>query len=184
MCWGSLAQRSEVSRQSILRFVDTVPDGPGQYKIFDINLRQNFYTREIITESLERANVLKINDEELVVVARMFGLQGTDLEAKCRTLLTDYHLDMVILTCGENGSYIFTPATPDCPLGGTSFMETPRVEVSDTIGAGDSFTGTLVASLIEGMPVRQAHARAVKVSAYVCTQPGAMPILPDSVKQG
>ena len=128
--------------------------------------------------------MLKINDEELVVVARMFGLQGTDLEAKCRTLLTDYHLDMVILTCGENGSYIFTPATPDCPLGGTSFMETPRVEVSDTIGAGDSFTGTLVASLIEGMPVRQAHARAVKVSAYVCTQPGAMPILPDSVKQG
>ena len=184
VCWGSLAQRSDVSRQSILRFVDTVPDGPGQYKIFDINLRQNFYTREVITESLERANVLKINDEELVVVARMFGLQGTDLEAKCRTLLTDYHLDMLILTCGENGSYIFTPATPDCPLGGTSFMETPRVEVSDTIGAGDSFTGTLVASLIEGMPVRQAHARAVKVSAYVCTQPGAMPILPDSVKQG
>ena len=184
VCFGSLAQRHPASRSTIHRFLDTMPDGDGQYKIFDINLRQNFYTREVITESLERANVLKINDEELVVVARMFGLQGTDLEAKCRTLLTDYHLDMVILTCGENGSYIFTPATPDCPLGGTSFMETPRVEVSDTIGAGDSFTGTLVASLIEGMPVRQAHARAVKVSAYVCTQPGAMPILPDSVKQG
>lgn len=182
VCWGSLAQRNVVSRESIYRFLDATPEDC--MKIFDINLRQNFYTREVITESLERANVLKINDEELVVVARMFGLQGTDLEAKCRTLLTDYHLDMLILTCGENGSYIFTPATPDCPLGGTSFMETPRVEVSDTIGAGDSFTGTLVASLIEGMPVRQAHARAVKVSAYVCTQPGAMPILPDSVKQG
>lgn len=183
VCWGSLAQRSEASRQSILRFVDTVPEGHGQYKIFDINLRQSFYTKEIITESLRRANVLKINDEELVVVARMFGLAGTDLEAKCRTLLADYELDMVILTCGENGSYIFTPATDDCPLGGTSFMQTPHVEVSDTIGAGDSFTGTLVASLLEGMDVRQAHARAVKVSAYVCTQPGAMPILPESIKE-
>lgn len=182
VCWGSLAQRSECSRQSILKFVDTVPAGLGQYKIFDINLRQNFYTKEVIIESLQRANVLKINDEELVVVARMFGLQGTDLEAKCRTLLTEYKLDMVILTCGENGSYIFTPTTEDHPLGGTSFMETPRVKVSDTIGAGDSFTGTLVASLIEGLDIRKAHARAVRVSAYVCTQAGAMPILPDEVK--
>ena len=145
-------------------------------------MRQNFYTKEIITESLQRANVLKINDEELVIVARLFGLQGTDLEAKARVLLTTYNLNMVILTCGENGSYIFTPATDDCPLGGTSFLETPKVKVSDTIGAGDSFTGTLVASLIEGMPIRDAHARAVRVSAYVCTQAGAMPILPDDVK--
>lgn len=182
VCWGSLAQRSECSQKSILQFVDTVPDGPGQYKIFDINLRQNFYTKEIITESLQRANVLKINDEELVIVARLFGLQGTDLEAKARVLLTTYNLNMVILTCGENGSYIFTPANDDCPLGGTSFLETPKVKVSDTIGAGDSFTGTLVASLIEGMPIRDAHARAVRVSAYVCTQAGAMPILPDDVK--
>lgn len=183
VCWGSLAQRSNCSRQSILKFVDTVPNGPGQYKIFDINLRQSFYSKEVITESLQRANVLKINDEELVVVARMFGLQGTDLEAKCRTLLTDYQLDMLILTCGENGSYIFTPATSENPLGGTSFFETPKVKVSDTIGAGDSFTGTFVASLIEGMPIRQAHARAVRVSAYVCTQAGAMPLLPDEVKE-
>ena len=182
VCWGSLAQRSECSRRSILKFVDTVPSGRGQYKIFDINLRQNFYTKEIIIDSLQRANVLKINDEELVIVARMFGLQGTDLEAKCRTLLTEYQLDMVILTCGENGSYIFTPACEANPLGGTSFMETPHVKVSDTIGAGDSFTGTFVASLIEGLGIREAHARAVRVSAYVCTQAGAMPILPEEVK--
>ena len=182
VCWGSLAQRSEVSRKSILQFVDAVPDGEGQYKIFDINLRQNFYTKEVIIESLQRANVLKINDEELVIVARMFGLQGTDLEAKCRTLLQNFHLGMLILTCGENGSYIFTPDTADCPLGGTSFMETPKVKVNDTIGAGDSFTGTLVASLIEGLPIREAHARAVRVSAYVCTQAGAMPVLPEEVK--
>ena len=77
---------------------------------------------------------------------------------------------------------VTSPATDDCPLGGTSFLETPKVKVSDTIGAGDSFTGTLVASLIEGMPIRDAHARAVRVSAYVCTQAGAMPILPDDVK--
>ena len=94
-CFGSLAQRNEVSRTSINRFLDTMPDGDGQLKIFDINLRQGFYTKEIIRESCQRCNVLKINDEELVAISRMFGYPGIDLQDKCWILLAKYNLKML-----------------------------------------------------------------------------------------
>ena len=174
-CFGSLAQRNEVSRTSINRFLDTMPDGDGQLKIFDINLRQGFYTKEIIRESCQRCNVLKINDEELVAISRMFGYPGIDLQDKCWILLAKYNLKMLILTCGTNGSYVFTP-------GVVSFQETPRVPVADTVGAGDSFTAAFCASILNGKPVPEAHKLAVEVSAYVCTQSGAMPELPVVLK--
>ena len=175
VCFGSLAQRSVVSRETINRFLDVMPDGEGQYKIFDINLRQGFYTKEILCNSMSKCNILKINDEELVAVSRMFGYPGIDLQDKCWILLAKYNLKMLILTCGVNGSYVFTP-------GNVSFVETPRVEVADTVGAGDSFTATFVAAILRGKPVGEAHKLAVEASAYVCTQNGAMPVLPDSLK--
>ena len=171
VCFGSLAQRSEVSRNTIHRFLDTMPDEEGRYKVFDINLRQGFFTKEIITESIRRCNILKINDEELITISRLFGYPGIDLQNKCWLLLSKYNLKMLILTCGVNGSYVFTP-------GEVSFIDTPKVEVADTVGAGDSFTGAFVASILRGKSVREAHELAVKVSAYVCTQNGAMPVLP------
>lgn len=152
-----------------------MPDGDGQLKIFDINLRQGFYTKEIIRESCQRCNVLKINDEELVAISRMFGYPGIDLQDKCWILLAKYNLKMLILTCGTNGSYVFTP-------GVVSFQETPRVPVADTVGAGDSFTAAFCASLLKGKSVPEAHKLAVEVSAYVCTQSGAMPELPQVLK--
>lgn len=172
VCFGSLAQRSAVSRQTIGRFLDTMPDGEGQYRIFDINLRQGFYTQEVLCESFRRCNILKINDEELIAVSRMFGYPGIDLQDKCWILLAKYDLRMLILTCGVNGSYVFTP-------GSVSFVETPRVEVADTVGAGDSFTAAFVSALLSGRSVGDAHRLAVDVSAYVCTQHGAMPLLPE-----
>lgn len=175
VCFGSLAQRNEVSRVSINRFLDAMPDGDEQLKIFDINLRQGFYTKEIIRESCQRCNVLKINDEELVAISRMFGYPGIDLQDKCWILLAKYNLKMLILTCGTNGSYVFTP-------GVVSFQETPRVPVADTVGAGDSFTAAFCASLLKGKSVPEAHKLAVEVSAYVCTQSGAMPELPQVLK--
>ena len=176
VCFGSLAQRSVVSRETINRFLDVMPDGEGQYKIFDINLRQGFYTKEIICESMRKCNILKINDEELVTVSRMFGYPGIDLQDKCWILLAKYNLKMLILTCGVNGSYVFTP-------GEISFVETPKVEVADTVGAGDSFTAAFVASILKGLPIPEAHKLAVETSAFVCTQNGAMPVLPDSLKE-
>ena len=175
VCFGSLAQRNEVSRTSINRFLDTMPDGEGQLKIFDINLRQGFFTKDIIRDSCQRCNVLKINDEELVAISRLFGCPGIDLQDKCWILLAKYNLKMLILTCGTNGSYVFTP-------GVVSFQETPKVPVADTVGAGDSFTATFTAALLKGKSVPEAHKLAVEVSAYVCTQSGAMPELPQVLK--
>ena len=174
VCFGSLAQRSEGSHNTIQSFLDAMPDGDGIYRIFDINLRQDFYNREILCESLEKCNVLKINDEELSIVGRMFGYTGQDMRETCMKLLEDYGLKMLILTCGVAGSHVFTRDS-------VSFRETPKVSVADTVGAGDSFTGAFIAALLKGKTVEDAHGLAVDVSAYVCTQSGAMPVLPASL---
>lgn len=174
VCFGSLAQRSEVSHNTIQSFLDAMSDGDGIYRIFDINLRQDFYNREILCESLGKCNVLKINDEELSIVGRMFGYTGQDMRETCMKLLEDYGLKMLILTCGVAGSHVFTRDS-------VSFRETPKVSVADTVGAGDSFTGAFIAALLKGKTVEDAHGLAVDVSAYVCTQSGAMPVLPASL---
>ena len=173
VCFGSLAQRNVVSRETIHKFIDATP--ADCMKIFDINLRQQFYTKEVIQESLKRCNMLKINDEELVIIGRMFGYPGLDIENKCFLILGKYNLDMLVLTCGVNGSYVFTP-------GKVSYQPTPKVEVADTVGAGDSFTGSFCAAILCGKSVEEAHKLAVSVSAFVCTQNGAMPVLPKEFK--
>ena len=171
VCFGSLAQRNVVSRNTINRFLDAMPGKGDSFVVFDVNLRQGFYNKEILCNSMKRCNILKINDEELVTVSRMFGYPGIDLQDKCWILLGKYNLKMLILTCGINGSYVFTP-------GNVSFYATPMVEVADTVGAGDSFTAAFIASLLKGKSVVEAHSLAVHTSAYVCTKNGAMPILP------
>lgn len=173
-CFGSLAQRNVVSRNTINEFLDAMPMEEDTLVVFDVNLRQGFYTKDILCHSMEKCNILKINDEELVTVSRMFGYPGIDLQDKCWILLGKYNLKMLILTCGINGSYVFTP-------GNVSFLPTPKVEVEDTVGAGDSFTAAFIASILKGKSVQEAHHKAVETSAFVCTQKGAMPVLPKSI---
>lgn len=166
LCFGSLAQRSPVSRSTILRFLDSMDSDTE--RIFDINLRQHFYNEEVIEQSLKRTTILKLNDEELPVVCQILGLSGT-AQDQCRQIISRYgNLHMVILTCGAVDSYVFTETE-------TSHMDTPKVTVADTVGAGDSFTAAFVAEYLNGKSIADAHRTAVKVSAYVCTQPGAMP---------
>ncbi|MDE7448583.1 MAG: carbohydrate kinase [Paramuribaculum sp.] len=177
VCFGSLAQRSEVSRNTIRRFLEAVPRREDTLIVFDVNLRQHFYSHEILEESMQLCNVLKINDEELVTVSDMFGLNDkgdADDREICRRLVRDYGLKALILTCGVNGSYVFTPEEE-------SFMPTPKVIVADTVGAGDSFTAAFVSGLLRGFSVREAHELAVATSAFVCSQDGAMPVLPDNL---
>jgi len=185
VCFGSLAQRNKVSRENICQFLADTP--ADCLKICDINLRQQFYSKEILEDSFKLCNILKINDEELVVVNRMFGYErqrvgerssgiGLDMRQTCEKMVQDYGLKMLVLTCGTNGSYVFTDD------GLTSFQDTPKVTVADTVGAGDSFTGSFCACIINGKPVQEAHKIAVKVSAFVCTQNGAMPIVPEELK--
>ena len=146
-----------------------MPQDENSLVVFDVNLRQGFYNKEILCNSMKRCNILKINDEELVTVSRMFGYPGIDLLGK-------YNLKMLILTCGINGSYVFTP-------GNVSFQPTPKVEVADTVGAGDSFTAAFISSILRGKSVAEAHRLAVETSAFVCTRQGAMPILPASITE-
>ena len=176
VCFGSLAQRNVVSRNTINRFLDAMPQTEDSLVVFDVNLRQGFYNKEILCNWMKRCNILKINDEELVTVSRMFGYPGIDLQDKCWILLGKYNLKMLILTCGINGSYVFTP-------GNVSFQPTPKVEVADTVGAGDSFTAAFISSILKGKSVQEAHSCAVRTSAYVCTKKGAMPILPSDMTE-
>jgi len=143
-------------------------------KIFDINLRQHFYSKELIDHSLLQSNVLKINDDELIVVGELFGWETKNEIKICQQILEDYQLNLVVLTKGTKGSYVITKSE-------TYFKPTPSIVVVDTVGAGDSFTAAFVASLLRGQSVSQAHQLAVDVSAFVCTQRGAMPLLPDSL---
>lgn len=176
VCFGSLAQRNVVSRTTIGRFLDAMPDDPGRLIVCDINLRQNFYDKDVLANSMERCNVLKINDEELVIVGRLFGYPGIDLQDKCRFILEKYDLKILILTCGINGSYVFTPDD-------VSFQPTPKVEVADTVGAGDSFTAAFISGILKGKTVAEAHELAVRTSAFVCTHKGAMPVLPVELRE-
>lgn len=170
VCFGSLAQRSAVSRETIRKFLAAMPED--SLKIFDINLRLDYYTREIIEESLQMANMMKINDEEVIKIAALFGWNEEEQDI-CKRLLDEYNLNILILTKGTEGSFVFTARQ-------TSYQPTPKVHVADTVGAGDSFTAAFVAAYLHGERIEDAHQLAVEVSAYVCLQHGAMPKLADA----
>ena len=173
VCYGTLAQRNSVSRKTIESFIAAMPaDG---IKICDINLRGTFYDKEILESSMRACDILKINDEEIDEVSRLLGAEFPTQRMAALNLMSRYEIDILILTCGTNGSYIYS-------MDGTeSFLPTPKVKVADTVGAGDSFTGAFIAALLCGKDIKKAHALAVEVSAYVCTQNGAMPELPDEI---
>jgi fructokinase len=172
VCFGSLAQRNDISHNAIVKFINLVPKNA--LRIFDINLRQNFYDKQLIHDSLMISNILKINDDELLIVSKLYGWNG-DEEYICRKLLDNYHLKLLAYTCGTKGSYLYTSDEK-------SFMKTPIVKVKDTIGAGDSFTAALMVSLLNGNPLPQCHALAVDISAFVCENDGAMPKYPEELK--
>jgi len=173
VCFGTLAQRSIKTRETLQTFLALMKKDA--LKIFDVNLRQQFYSREMIKESLIRSDILKLNEDEAKVLNEMFDYRLSDIVDVSRRLLADFHQKIVILTCGGDGSYVFTPREE-------SYMKTPQCEVVNVVGAGDSFTAAFCSCIMQGKSIRDAHALAVKVAAYVCTQDGAMPRWPDEIK--
>lgn len=165
VCFGSLAQRNSISRKSILKFIQSAP--VDALKIFDINLRQHYYTKEIIQDSLAMADILKINDEELDIVSELIGFAGSSTE-KCHALISGFNLSLVILTKGAEGSDIVTMSEVLSHGAGD-------VEVVDTVGAGDSFTAAFTLSYLNGESLEAALKLASETAAYVCTKHGAMP---------
>lgn len=175
ICWGTLAQRGH-SAAAIRNAATCAP--PDCLKVFDANLRAPHYSMAAIAESLQVCNVLKLNDDELALLARngLAHTGGNETEA-CRGILqSNSGLRMVVLTCGSRCSHVVTSG------GEVSTVPTPHVNVADTVGAGDSFTAAMCAALLSGMPAAEAHRLAVDVSAFVCTCHGAMPPMPDSLR--
>ena len=165
VCWGLLAQRSEISRASILRLLDA--SQPSCVKVFDINIRQNYYSKELIDESLRRADIFKLNDEEFELLA---GLYGVSADSLVQELFDTYSISLVVLTFGASCSRIYDRT------GLVSDVATPKVKVIDTVGAGDSFTATFVTDLLKGKTIKSAHKHSVEVSARVCERKGAINI--------
>ena len=128
VCYGTLASRTPVSRRSVVRLLEQAPSSA--LKFFDVNLRGRYYDAGLIREFLNYADVFKINDDEILTVRRLFSLAGSDEEV-CRTLLAEYGLRYLIFTAGENYSVIYSPQA-------RSYLPTPKVEVVDTVGAGDA----------------------------------------------
>ena len=172
VCFGSLAQRSKTSRETIRRFLLATP--PDCLRIFDVNLRQHFYDQNVIEESLKICNVLKMNEDELEILAGMIKLDVKNDIEFCKHLLKKNHLEVIILTKGAEGSYIFTKND-------MSFQSTPKVQVADTVGAGDSFTAAFVSAFLTDKSIKESHRIAVEVSAFVCQKYGAMSELSPSI---
>lgn len=165
ICFGTLSQRSEESFETIQEAIKLVPKTA--LKVLDINLRQSYYTKNIIEASLKCANVVKLNDEELVILSEMFHL-STGQDEACRQLLNQFNLKLLTLTKGGEGSVLYMPNE-------ISSYPTPKVTVVDTIGAGDSFTAAMVMGLLNGKPLKQIHKEASEHAAKVCASKGATP---------
>ncbi|MEZ6126215.1 MAG: carbohydrate kinase [Planctomycetaceae bacterium] len=169
VCFGTLGQRSEVSRQTIRRFVRST--SPDCLRILDINLRSPFWDSAVIRDSLPLANILKLNSDELPVVASLLNLTGSDA-AILNEIRQRCSLRLIALTRGANGSLLMDAN------GHTSDLPGQSTAVVDTVGAGDAFTAAITVGLLKHLPLSELHAQAAKLAAWVCTQPGATPEIP------
>ena len=166
LCFGTLALRSPQTKASILALLKHAPQKA--FKLFDVNLRSNYFSKELIDELLKEANVFKIKDEEMVKVQALFGLNLSDEEV-CHWFIKKYDLRYLIFTAGEKYSIVYSAD------GEKSYLDTPKVKVADTVGAGDSFSAGFIMGLLSGKSMRDAHKQAVATAAFVCTKSGAWP---------
>ena len=174
ICFGSLAQRCEASRNTIQYLVAATP--PDALRVFDINMRQQFYSRDVVEKSFRLANVLKLNDDELPRLADMFSLTGSTKD-QIGQLAHTFGLRLVALTRGPNGSLLYQKDNDNNDVRWSDCPSRP-VKVVDTVGAGDSFTAAMVMGLLRKMDLDEINTIANEVARYVCSQPGATPALP------
>ncbi|MDB6150405.1 MAG: sugar kinase, ribokinase [Chthoniobacter sp.] len=173
VCFGSLGQRCEPSRTAIRTMIASSPRTA--LRIFDINLRQTFFSRELIQGSLEIANILKLNDTELPVLVRLLNLSGADEQQQLAELAERYGLRLVAYTCGARGSMLYDGAR-------WSEHSGIAIEVKDTVGAGDSFTAAVAIGMLAGWDLQTMGDRANEIAAYVCSCDGATPPMPEHLR--
>ncbi len=173
VCFGTLARRSEESRAAIEQLLGDAP--PELLRVYDVNLRAPYYDDAVILALLPQANVLKLNREELEILARLTGLRGSEREIAA-ALNERYNLKLTAVTRGAEGSLLVDAE-------GQSHETVSRPsQIIDTVGAGDSFTAALVVGLLRDLPLATVHEFAARLAAYVCTQPGATPEIPGELR--
>ena len=172
VCFGTLGQRGPQSRTTIQSFLQSTPDSA--LRILDVNIREPFVSDELILTSLSLANVLKLNDEELPVLARLCDLSGSDVDI-LRQMASRFALRCVALTRGPDGAVIVSQ-------NGLSDLPGTRVDVVDTVGAGDAFTASMTLGLLDGYPPETINRNAMATAAYVCAQPGATTPFPIDIR--
>lgn len=170
--FGSLAMRSENNRRTLQTLLDAA--GPETLKVLDLNLRDPFCERNVLEFVLSRANVFKLNDEELVRIADLFELSGKTVEERLDALFDRFGFRLVILTCGADGSWLATESQRVYTPGSC-------VEVVDTVGAGDAFTAAAVMGFLLGKPLEEIGRQAGELGAYLCTQSGGTPSIPENL---
>jgi fructokinase len=166
VCFGSLAQRSSHSRTTIRSFLHATR--PEAVRIFDVNLRQNFYTEQVLAESMKLATIVKLNHEELPKIMHLHEWESQGEKDSARRLLSFHNLKLVCVTRGNGGSLLMS--SDEC-------SEHPgfKVKVADTVGAGDAFTATLVNGYLRGTSLGEINETANRVGAWVASQSGATP---------
>ena len=173
ICFGALAQRSPVSRATIRRAVAATRETT--WRLFDVNLRQSYYDADVLAESLEVANAVKLNQEELPVVARLCGIQSGPPVKQLRALCERFGLRLAALTRGASGSLLVSRH-------GVWGAAAPHTKIADTVGAGDAFGAALLVGVLAARPLDEVNRRANAVAAYVCSQPGATPAIPTGLQ--
>ena len=174
VCFGTLAQRSAVSRETIQKFIAAT--GSSCLRMLDINIRPTMDDKNVYLQSLELANMLKLSDEELAILAEQFELVGDDI-SQLKQLATRFDLQLIAFTRGGDGATLIRGDE-------VNHCEGVPTTVVDTVGAGDSFTATLVWELLQGHGLAVANQNACRVAAFVCSQNGATPEIPTSVYPG
>jgi fructokinase len=167
VCFGSLAQRSAQSQSTIRSFLNATR--PRTVRVFDVNLRQNFYSRQILAESMRLATIVKLNHEELPKIMHLFEIASHGEMDSAQRLLSMHGLKLVCITRGDGGSLLIS--ANEC-----SEHTGIKVKVADTVGAGDAFTAAMVHGYLRGSSLKQINESANRVGAWVASQPGAMPV--------
>jgi|TARA_B110000914_G_scaffold225660_1_gene247046 fructokinase len=169
ICFGTLAQRNSISKESIHKVLKSVKKDC--LIMFDMNLRQHYHNTEIILSSIELANSIKINEEELNVISNILKISGSKKEL-IKTIHKKFNLRLLILTCGENGAYILRNNE-------LSFKKPPKIKnVISTVGAGDCFTSAVVMGYLNNNSLDEINKQANLLASFVCTQNSAVPEIP------
>jgi len=172
VCFGSLCQRNEVSRKTVREFLQAT--APDCLRVFDINIRQHYYSKDIVQSMLEISNILKLNDDELPIVAKLLGMEGSETDILSK-LVEQYDLKLVVLTKGDKGSRLYSRD------GDSEHPGITPERIADTVGAGDAFTAAVAFGVLLGKELDEINEHANKVASFVCSQSGATPVLPESL---